>query len=133
MLYQAIPEKPEEQSLIKDRINLRFKGELEAMNMQDYSDMLNDILSGVRTALWAISAIAGIVGGIVVTNTMLMSVMERIWGAESNRLAKQAHKKHGAFREHNIKHNRRNNRNIIRDFNLPNSANLYKDSNNSNT
>jgi len=77
MLYQAIPEKPEEQSLIKDRINLRFKGELEAMNMQDYSDMLNDILSGVRTALWAISAIAGIVGGIVVTNTMLMSVMER--------------------------------------------------------
>ncbi len=77
MLYQAIPEKPEEQSIIKDRINLRFKGELEAMNMQDYSDLLSDILSGVRTALWAISAIAGIVGGIVVMNTMLMSVMER--------------------------------------------------------
>jgi putative ABC transport system permease protein len=77
MLFQAIPEKPEEQALIKDRINLRFKGELEAMNMQDYSDLMNDILSGVRTALWAISAIAGIVGGIVVMNTMLMSVMER--------------------------------------------------------
>jgi putative ABC transport system permease protein len=75
---QAVPSNPQNQNNLKDTINLRFKGELEAMNMQESSELINGIIGNIRIALWAISAIAGIVGGIVVTNTMLMSVMERI-------------------------------------------------------
>lgn len=75
---QAIPQNPEDQNNVKDKINLRFKGELDAVNMQESSQLINDIIGNIRVALWAISGIAGLVGGIVVTNTMLMSVMERI-------------------------------------------------------
>ena len=77
-MINIVPEDPDKQSRLKELINLRYKGELQAMDMQENSEIITDFIGNLKIALWAISGIAGVVGGIVVTNTMLMSVMERM-------------------------------------------------------
>jgi putative ABC transport system permease protein len=75
---EVIPKDSSKVTQLKDLINIRFKGELQALNMQESASVITSFIDNLRIALWAISGIAGVVGGIVVTNTMLMSVMERM-------------------------------------------------------
>ncbi|MBN1923290.1 MAG: ABC transporter permease [Nanoarchaeota archaeon] len=51
---------------------------LSVFSSQQIGDMLDTFLGALSAALWFVSSIAAVVGGIVVMNTMLMSVMERI-------------------------------------------------------
>ncbi|VVB75166.1 MacB-like periplasmic core domain protein [Candidatus Tiddalikarchaeum anstoanum] len=76
--FAVLPINPMGMRDLKDRINERYNGVLEAMNMQDASDATAGFLGSLNLALWVVSGIAGFVGGIGVMNTMLMSVMERI-------------------------------------------------------
>lgn len=76
--FQAIPNNPEDLTSIKRRIDSRFEGELQAMSMQESADIISGFIGNLNIALWFVSGIAGLVGGIGVMNTMLMSVMERI-------------------------------------------------------
>ncbi len=76
--FQVIPKDPSDLRSVKSRIELRFEDELAVFDVQSYSDQLMSFLDNLTAALWGVSAIAGIVGGIGVMNTMLMSVMERI-------------------------------------------------------
>ena len=52
--------------------------DLNVFSSQQAAGAIDSFLSILTTALWVISGISAIVGGIGVTNTMLMSVMERI-------------------------------------------------------
>ena len=77
-MINLVPENPDNQDRLKEIVSIRYKGELQAMDMQESSGIITSFIGNLKIALWAISGIAGIVGGIVVTNTMLMSVMERM-------------------------------------------------------
>ncbi|MBN1923291.1 MAG: ABC transporter permease [Nanoarchaeota archaeon] len=76
--YQVIPINPEDMKSVKQRIESRFEGVLQTLSMQDSAELITGFLGSLNLALWFVSGIAGIVGGIGVMNTMLMSVMERI-------------------------------------------------------
>ena len=76
--FQVVPNNPGDLKLVKQRIESRFEGKLQAISMQDSAELITSFISNLSVALWFISGIAGVVGGIGVMNTMLMSVMERI-------------------------------------------------------
>ena len=76
-LFQVIPSTPEGAVELKKRLTQRFEDNYNIMSMQEGGEMLDKFIGGLSIVLWAISGIAGVVGGIGVTNTMLMSVMER--------------------------------------------------------
>ncbi|PIU62242.1 hypothetical protein COS83_02745 [archaeon CG07_land_8_20_14_0_80_38_8] len=52
--------------------------DLQVFSSQQATELLGSFLGSLTIALWVIGGIAGVVGGIGVMNTMLMSVMERI-------------------------------------------------------
>ncbi|VVB75167.1 MacB-like periplasmic core domain protein [Candidatus Tiddalikarchaeum anstoanum] len=52
--------------------------QLRVTTSQQATEMLGGFLGSLTAALWIVSGIAAVVGGIGVMNTMLMSVMERI-------------------------------------------------------
>ncbi len=76
--FQVVPNNPKDVASLKNRIDARFDGKLQALSMQDSAELITGFLGNLTIALWFVSGIAGIVGGIGVMNTMLMSVMERI-------------------------------------------------------
>lgn len=76
-LFQVIPSTPDGAVELKKRLTQRFEDNYNIMSMQEGGEMLDKFIEGLSIVLWAISGIAGVVGGIGVTNTMLMSVMER--------------------------------------------------------
>ncbi|MBI4362357.1 MAG: ABC transporter permease [Euryarchaeota archaeon] len=67
---------PSEAERVAKRIELKMP-HLEARSPRETTAQLSEILSTVRTGAFAITAIAAIVGGIGVANTMLMNVLER--------------------------------------------------------
>jgi putative ABC transport system permease protein len=68
-------ENPSELEKIARKIELRLP--VEASTPQEISEHFSSLLSTIRTVTWVISSIAAIVGGIGVTNSMLMNVAER--------------------------------------------------------
>ena len=50
---------------------------LQAISTEEFGQMLGGLLENVGAFLWAISALAALVAGVNIINTMLMSIMER--------------------------------------------------------
>ncbi len=62
---------------VSDSIENDYKDELSATSAADQMGRINQGLSFIDTATWAISLLAIIIGGVGVINTMIMSVYER--------------------------------------------------------
>jgi len=58
-------------------INFRYGDDLEAFSLNDLSSQFGEILGSLRLLVGAVAAIAAIVAGVGIINTMLMSVIER--------------------------------------------------------
>ena len=58
-------------------INFRYGADLEAFSLNDLSSQFGDILGSLRLLVGVVAAIAAIVAGVGIINTMLMSVIER--------------------------------------------------------
>ena len=68
--------KPGTEEEVAKRINLTVPG-AEARSSEVMSEQVGEFLGIIEKVTWAISALAAIVGGVGITNTMLMSVIER--------------------------------------------------------
>jgi putative ABC transport system permease protein len=68
--------KPGTEEEVAKRINLTVPG-VEARSSAAMSEQIGEFLGIIETVTWAISALAAIVGGVGIANTMLMSVIER--------------------------------------------------------
>ncbi len=77
-LVNIIPSDLSESEKLIERLKVVFKDECSVFSSDDTTEMLGSFLDTLTIALWAVSSIAAIVGAVVVLNTMLMSVMERI-------------------------------------------------------
>jgi putative ABC transport system permease protein len=58
-------------------INFRYGDDLKAYSLSDLSSQFGEILGSLRLLVGAVAAIAAIVAGVGIINTMLMSVIER--------------------------------------------------------
>ncbi len=68
--------KPGTEEEVAKRINLIVPG-VEARSSEAMSEQVGEFLGIIEKVTWAISALAAIVGGVGIANTMLMSVIER--------------------------------------------------------
>ena len=68
--------KPGTEEEVAKRINLTVPG-AEARSSEVMSEQVGEFLGIIEKVTWAISALAAIVGGVGIANTMLMSVIER--------------------------------------------------------
>jgi putative ABC transport system permease protein len=67
---------PDEINRMADIIEARVNG-IKATSTEQFGEMLAGVLANIESFLWVISAIAALVAGINIINTMLMSIMER--------------------------------------------------------
>ena len=58
-------------------INFRYGDDLQAFSLTDLSSQFGEILGSLRLLVGAVAAIAAVVAGVGIINTMLMSVIER--------------------------------------------------------
>ena len=77
-LIDILPDNPAEIDKLIIRLSETLGDELTFYSSGSASEVLGSFLGGLTTALWVVSIIAAVVGGVNVMNTMLMSVMERI-------------------------------------------------------
>ncbi len=75
-LYQIKLHDPSQAQMVRDLIESRLAGEVSVSLSAAFGDNLADF-QNTKAIMNAVFALALIVGGIVVTNTMVMSVMER--------------------------------------------------------
>ena len=68
--------KPGTEEEVAKRIDLTVPG-VEAHSSAAMSEQISEFLGIIEKVTWAISAVAAIVGGVGIANTMLMSVIER--------------------------------------------------------
>ncbi|MFH1225087.1 MAG: FtsX-like permease family protein [Candidatus Diapherotrites archaeon] len=68
---------PEDDQKIAEIINFRYGDDLKARSASDFSSQIGDVLGSLRLLVGAVAAIAAIVAGVGILNTMLMSVVER--------------------------------------------------------
>lgn len=67
---------PSEADSVATRIMLKYPG-VDASTPQEIAASFGTLLSAIRSSTFVIAGIAAVVGGIGITNSMLMSVMER--------------------------------------------------------
>ncbi len=58
-------------------LEFKLPEELDVMNTAQFSESLGSVLGDVRLMVFAVAAIAAVVAGVGIINTMLMSIMER--------------------------------------------------------
>ena len=68
---------PEEDKKVAKLINFRYGDELDAASSSQFSGEIESLLGDLRLVVFLVAAIAAIVAGIGIINTMLMSVLER--------------------------------------------------------
>ena len=68
---------PTDADKVSQIINFRYGDDLEAFSLNDLSAQFGDILGSLRLLVGAVAAIAAVVAGVGIINTMLMSVIER--------------------------------------------------------
>ncbi|MFH1696987.1 MAG: FtsX-like permease family protein [Candidatus Diapherotrites archaeon] len=68
---------PEDDQKIAKIINFKYGDDLMARSASDFSSQIGDVLGSLRLLVGAVAAIAAIVAGVGILNTMLMSVVER--------------------------------------------------------
>ncbi len=76
-MVMIAPDDSSETERLRDRLELTFP-DLRVRSSQQIGESISSFLGNLTSALWFVSGIAAVVGGIGVMNTMLMSVMERI-------------------------------------------------------
>lgn len=67
---------PSEADSVATRIELKYP-DVDASTPQETASSFGSLLSAIRSSTFVIASIAAVVGGIGITNSMLMSVMER--------------------------------------------------------
>jgi putative ABC transport system permease protein len=75
-MYQIKLQDPSQAELVRARIEERFGDEVSVSMTSSFVENLADI-QNTKAMLGAVFALAILVGGVVVTNTMVMAVMER--------------------------------------------------------
>jgi len=68
---------PSEIDRVVKLLEFKLPEELTIMNTSQFSESISSVLGDVRLMVFAVAAIAAIVAGVGIINTMLMSVMER--------------------------------------------------------
>jgi len=68
---------PGEIDKIAKLMEFKFGDELQIMNTAQFAESIGSVLGDVRLMVFAVAAIAAVVAGVGIVNTMLMSIMER--------------------------------------------------------
>ena len=76
-IFNVEIDNPQKIQTIVSVLNFRFGEDLKASSASDLSDQFGGILGSFRLLVGAVAAISGIVAGVGIINTMLMSVLER--------------------------------------------------------
>ncbi|HLC37043.1 MAG TPA: ABC transporter permease [archaeon] len=71
------PIRPELDKKVRQEIEFRFEEEVDARTSGDFSDTFGGVLGNFRLVVFFIAGISGLVAGIGIINTILMSVLER--------------------------------------------------------
>ncbi|MFH1586741.1 MAG: ABC transporter permease [Candidatus Diapherotrites archaeon] len=68
---------PTKDKEIAEKIEFIYSDDLQALSMSQYSEEFSSIFGSLRLLVWAIAAIAAIVAGVGIINTILMSILDR--------------------------------------------------------
>jgi len=68
---------PSKDKEIAEKIEFIYTDDLQALSMSQYSEEFANIFGGLRLLVWAIAAIAAVVAGVGIINTILMSILDR--------------------------------------------------------
>ena len=74
----VVPQNPDDVQKIVDVFNFKFsEDEVEAVSASDLSSQFTGFIDNFRLVVFIVAAVAAVVAGIGILNTMLMSVLER--------------------------------------------------------
>ncbi len=68
---------PSKDKQIAEQIEFIYSDDLQALSMSQYSEQFGEIFGSLRLLVWAIAAIAAVVAGVGIINTILMSILDR--------------------------------------------------------
>ena len=69
---------PSKNDRIAQLIELRYGDDVEARSTSEYTELFGSIFDGLRLLVFFVAAISAIVAGVVIMNTVLMSILDRM-------------------------------------------------------